>query len=327
MKLPVDRRPPPGDCNSLPEVASSRKAFVGVGFVLLSALAFGSTPAFVRLAYSAQVNAMSLVAFRCLIAAAVLWVASRLMKEMAIAWFDVLRLIAVGGLLFGPQMWLYFAALHRLDTSVTVAVVYAYPAIVAILVAIRLRRFPRVAEMVLLALALCGVVTIAALNGAAHTSQIGMVLAGSTAVGYAVYVLAADAVVRALPPLAAASWVLLGAGSSTTIVALMTHRMELPKTESGWLFVALHGLVIVPIGLAAYYAGLKRLGATRTSIVDTSQPAIAVIIGVSALGERLDGVQVLGIVCIVIAVLGLPVVAAVHARRKQSEGRGLQRVG
>ncbi|MFQ4149669.1 DMT family transporter [Arthrobacter sp. LAPM80] len=288
---------------------------IGVGFVLLSALAFGSTPAFVRLAYTAQINGLSLVVFRCLIAAAVLWLVARLVREKAAPWGNAWRLILVGAFLFGPQMWAYFAALGRLDTSITVAVVYVYPALVAILVALQARKVPQGAEIGLLVLGLCGVGTIVLANPVGTGSAAGLVLAAVTAVGYALYVFSAGTVVGDTPPLAAASLVLLGAGSSSVVAALVTGQLEFPQTVVGAGYLALHGVVIVPIGLAAYYAGLKRLGATFTSLTDTSQPAIAALIGVLALSERLLPVQILGMVAIVVAVLGLPVMAVCQSRK------------
>jgi drug/metabolite transporter (DMT)-like permease len=278
--------------------------------VLLSALAFGSTPAFVRLAYSAQINGVSLVAFRCLIAAVVLWILSRALGEGQFGRRSALHLMAIGAFLFGPQMWSYFAALHLLDTSITVAVVYVYPAIVAVLVAFRLCKLPRRAELTLLIVALGGVAMIAFLNGTALDSTTGILLSGLTAVGYAIYVFVAEIAVRDVPPITAASLVLVGAGASSVLVALVTHRLELPTSTAGWSYIALHGVIIVPIGLASYYAGLKRLGAARTSVVDTSQPAIAAVIGVVALGEQPAFFQIVGIVAITVAVLGLAILAA-----------------
>lgn len=300
---------------------------IGVGFVLLSAVAFASTPAFVRLAYTAQINGLSLVAFRCLIAAAVLWLAARVIREKTATRGPAWRLVMVGALLFGPQMWTYFAALEQLDTSITVAIVYIYPALVAILVALRARRLPKAAEISLLLLGLGGVAVIVLANSVGTGSKIGVLLAAVTALGYAMYVFAADATVGDTPPLAAASLVLLGAGGSSVVMALLNGQLDFPSSATGVGYVALHGVIIVPIGLAAYYAGLKRLGATLTSLVDTSQPAIAALIGVAVLGERLLPVQALGIAAIVVAVLGLPVMTVARSRRSKARGKSQKKLG
>lgn len=199
-----------------------RNTVVGAALVLLSAFAFGITPAMVRLAYGAQLNEMSLVTFRCLIAAATVWAWSRAFHEPDVPWHGRLRLMALGGGLFGPQMWLYFASLHHLDTSIAVAVVYVYPAVVAAMVAVRVRRLPRAGEMGLLGLALGGIAVITLLDGNSSSSAFGLFLAGSTAVAYAAYVVVADSLVNRLPPLGASCWVLVGAGGSSLIVAVAT---------------------------------------------------------------------------------------------------------
>ena len=98
-------------------------------------------------------------------------------------------------------------------------------------------------------------------------------------------------------------------------------------TTSGRLYVLLHGFTLVPVGLAAFYAGLKRLGATRASIVDTAQPAIAAAVGVLALSEKVGKMQVLGIVLVMIAVLGLPLMADKRSRRTEPDVLGTQSSG
>lgn len=290
--------------------------------MLLSALAFGSTPALASVAFKANLNGLSLVALRCLLAAGVLWLVSMALREGSVGSRTAGRLFALGAVLFGPQMVLYFAAIQRLDTSITVAVVYIYPAVVAVAIAVWRRTLPPNLDLVLLVLAVAGVGAVALARSGSASSTTGVLLAVATAVIFAAYVIGSDVVIRDAPPIAAASVVLAGAGLSALLTAAVLGQLELPVSGAGWLLVGLHGLVIVPVGLAAYYAGLKRLGATRSSIVDTSQPAIAAVIGVLALGERLNPVQVIGMIAIVFAVLGLPLAAARRMRRGAGQQHG-----
>lgn len=292
------------------------RTVAGVALVLLSALAFGSTPALASLAFTAHLNGLSLVAFRCLLASVVLALISTGLRESGLDRRTAVRLFGLGALLFGPQMVLYFAAIQRLDTSITVAVVYIYPAVVAAAVGVRLRRLPPALDLVLLVVAVVGVGAVALARAGSASSTAGVMLAVATAVIFAGYVIASDVVIREAPPIAAGGVVLAGAGFSALVAAAALGQLELPVSGPGWVLVGLHGVIIVPVGLAAYYAGLKRLGATRSSIVDTAQPAIAAVIGVLALGERLNLVQVVGMIAIVFAVLGLPLAAAGRARRK-----------
>jgi drug/metabolite transporter (DMT)-like permease len=65
--------------------------------------------------------------------------------------------------------------------------------------------------------------------------------------------------------------------------------------------------VVVPVGLVAFYAGLRRLGPIRTALVDTVQPVIAGVVDTAVLGEALVPGRALGIALVVAAVAGLPV--------------------
>ena len=326
--LPAQRTDAQQSSRSRPTqvLGSRRNTVVGVSLVMLSALSFGISPAMVKLAFLAELNGMSLIAFRCLIGAVVLAVISRAVHERSVGRSSAWRLGLVGATLFGPQMWAYFTALSYMDSSVVVAIVYVYPAIVAALVAIGLRRRPRGAEMVLLTMALCGVAVVALLDGGTPTSTAGVLLAAVTALGYALYVVVVAPIVNGLPPLVSSCWVLLGSGLSTVAAAMVTGQLQPPGTIASYGYVAVHGLFIVPIGLAAFYGGLSRLGATRTSIVDTTQPVIAALVGVVVLGEYLSGPQIIGIATVILAVVGLPLTAdAIRPRQSASHWRFLQR--
>lgn len=290
-------------------LTKERGTLTGLAFVLLSACAYGITPAMIRLAYRADLNELSVISLRSAIAAVLIWVAARVVGEARIRRTAALRLAALGAVLYGPQMWLYYAALRRIDTAVAVAAVYIYPAIVAVLMAVRLRQPPPAAVIALVAVAVLGVATITASAGPSRVGALGIAFALVAALIYAVYVVLAASITATLPSLGSAAWVLTGATASTLIAAALTGQLALPGTGLAWGYVMMHGLMLVPVGLVAFYAGLRRLGPARTALVDTLQPVIAVSVGMAVLGERLAPGRAVGIALVVLAVVGMPVLA------------------
>ncbi len=289
-------------------LTKERGTLTGLAFVLLSACAYGITPAMIRLAYRADLNELSVISLRSAIAAVLIWVAARVVGEARIRRTAALRLAALGAVLYGPQMWLYFAALRRIDTAVAVAAVYIYPVIVAVIMAVRLRQPPPAAVIALVAVAVLGVATITASAGPSRVGALGIAFA-LVALVYAVYVVLAASITATLPSLGSAAWVLTGATASTLIAAALTGQLALPGTRLAWGYVMMHGLMLVPVGLVAFYAGLRRLGPARTALVDTLQPVIAVSVGMAVLGERLAPGRAVGIALVVLAVVGMPVLA------------------
>jgi drug/metabolite transporter (DMT)-like permease len=223
------------------------------------------------------------------------------------------RLAGLGALCYGPPMWLYFASLHWIDTAVAVGAFYVYPAVLVLLTAIRRRRTPPAGEVVLVGVALLGIALITLTAGASGVAPIGIAFATVTAVCYAVYVLLAASLTAGLPTLGASAWVLAGTAAATVVAAAVTGDLSLPTGGLAWGYVLVHGLVVVPVGLIAFYAGLRRLGPTRTALVDTVQPVVAVVVGMAVLGEVLMPGRALGI-ALVAAVAGLPVLAGRRRR-------------
>lgn len=300
-------------------LSRNRDVRIGLALVLLSASAYGITPALMKLAYRAQLGELSLIGLRSAIAAALVALVARAVSETRIPRSAAVRLAALGALLYAPQMWLYFASLHWIDTAVAVGVAYVYPAIVVVLTAARYRRSPPASEVVLVGLALVGIAIIAATAGSSRVGPIGVALAAAAAVGYAVYVVVAASLTADVPTLGASAWVLVGTATAAAAAGAVTGQLALPPSGLGWVYVLAHGLVVVPVGLVAFYAGLRRLGPTRSALVDTVQPVIAVVVGMAVLGEALLPARVLGIALVVVAIAGLPLLARCPRRPRTPE--------
>ena len=300
-----------------------RGELTGLGLVLLSACAYGSTPALIKFAYRAQLDELSLIALRSAIGAAFIALVTWIVGEALIPPGAAVRLAALGALCYGPQMWLYFASLHWIDTAVAVGTGYLYPAVLVLLTAIRHRRPPPAVEVILVGVALLGIGLITLTAGPSRVDPIGVAFAAVAAVGYAVYVLLAASLTAGLPALGTSAWVLAGTAASTGAAAAVSGHLALPTGGPAWGYVLVHGLVVVPVGLIAFYAGLRRLGPTRTALVDTVEPVIAVVVGMAVLGEVLMPGRALGIALVVSAVAGMPVLAG----RRGRPGRRASRLG
>lgn len=74
-------------------------------------------------------------------------------------------------------------------------------------------------------------------------------------------------------------------------------------------------LVLVSVAVVASIGSITRLGATRASVGNTLEPALAVVLATVVLGDRLGPFQVLGGVILVIAVALLPFARTANASR------------
>ena len=111
---------------------------------------------------------------------------------------------------------------------------------------------------------------------------------------YALYMTLSSKLVRNIPPLHAAAFMLLGA--TTTIGSLTILRQGLAAPASLPELIPLLGLAIISTALpiACLFAGLKRLGVVPAAILSTLEPVLAVVLSIWLLGEQFWGGQLLG---------------------------------
>jgi drug/metabolite transporter (DMT)-like permease len=297
--------------------AGSRRVWIGLAAVLTSTLVFGSTPAVVTF-LRGDLSVVDVVTYRALIAAALLFLVSFVAERSregsrttgfapgASRWRGVLA----GAGLYAPQLMLFYLSFDRIDTGLAVALGFTYPTLVVLLVAFRARRRPPAADLALSVVAVLSVGALVLPGSEGGVDPVGVALVLVSAAWYAAYVVAADGIVASVSPLRLGAHVSTGVAVMGAAVGLTTGQLSLPDTGADWAVMVSQGVLQV-VAIGTYFLGLVRLGATRTSLVDTSQPLIAVVVGSVLLGERMLAVQVAGVVMVTLSVA----VSAVHAHR------------
>jgi drug/metabolite transporter (DMT)-like permease len=193
---------------------------------------------------------------------------------------------------------------------------YTYPAIVAVLEIPLTRRRPRRGVVIGLALSATGtaVLTASGQRLAISSAGIGFALASSLAV--ALYVVAAERLMRRTDALTSGAWVALGASLALLSGAGVTGHFHVP---------AGHRLELVGYGMATalafamLFVALRRLGPSRTSVIMTLEAFFAAVLAAAFLSERLTGLHAVGggaiLIGAVCAALAPPPSAAVSEIR------------
>lgn len=285
----------------------------GLLFVLLAATAYALLPIFAKIIYTdPALEPLDVLTWRFVFAAPAVWLAVLLMRPAPPPpGFSRLKMGGMG-VLFVLIAGCAFFALQRVPASLYTALLYTYPAMVAILSAALGERLP-VRGWLALGLTLVGVLlTIPADSeaGAALADPVGGVLfCLFNALLYAVYLIISGRILRAgaaqSSAVHTAVWSITGGLAALLIIAPL-HGLSLPTQPSAWLALAALGVVSTVIPAFAMLAGVARLGAARASILSTSEPVMTVILALLLLpGESMTAVQVLGGVLILVSVVVL----------------------
>ena len=290
---------------------------VGPLLILFSAACFGAMAVFGKLAFGAGVTSESLLAIRftsaALLLGALLLIRPSLRRhdvgEPRPLWPAVLIALGLGAFGYAVQSSLYFEALERLDAPVVALVLYTFPVMVTVAAVLLGRDRFTAPRVVALVTATSGVSLVVAGAGGLGFNGLGVVFAFGAAITYTVYILTADTVLHRLAPVVLTTLVMTGAAVALEARALVTGGVSVSFDQLGWLWIGCIVVVSTVLAVLAFFAGLKRTGASTTSILSTFEPVVSTVLAAVVLGEILTPLQLLG------ALLVLSAAVIVQIRR------------
>jgi drug/metabolite transporter (DMT)-like permease len=266
---------------------------LGGSFVALAALQFGAVVILGKILAERDVPVPSMLAVRFALAGAVLAVALAVSRmPLGAGRGEGLRLVLLGGLGYAAESALFFFALRYGTAAAITLLFFTYPVWVAILSAALGMGVPGRLVIVALGMTLAGAALVVASAGGLDITMAGVILALGSSVTFSLYLVGAERSVRATSSPAAAMWVSLSAAAGLALLAMVTGEARLPAGAAEWIPVA--GMGIFTSGaFFCLFAGLRRIGAVRTSIVASLEPVATALLALVFLGEAL-GAGVVG---------------------------------
>lgn len=286
---------------------------VGTLLVLCSAAGFGTLSIFGELSFRAGLSISSALTLRFVIATAVVWgvlavqrargewaahptdggvdaVAGASMRLTPRSLVAALLLGAVG---YAGMSGLFFLGVQRLSAGLATVVLYLYPLFVVALAATVLDESVGRRTLAAVPLALVGVALVSGASGVVFDP---LGVAATLAAGgmYAVYITASRAVLDDVDERVLTAYVMPAAACSYLAYGAATGSLTVPTTTSGWAIVVGLAIVATVVPVFTFFAGLKRVGASRAGVLSTFEPVTAVVLGVAFLGETVTPPMVLG---------------------------------
>ncbi len=252
-------------------------------------------PLFARQAYAAGVDLTGILVPRFALAALMLALIAWRSGVRRPTRRQTLALVALGGIGYVGQTFLYFTALKHASAGLVALLLYAFPFIVAVLAAVFLHERLGARRIAALLAASAG---LALTIGGGAGSALGVALGLGAAVVYSVYIVASTRVMRGVDPFVASSIVCAAAAVNYSLFALARVALgvpvQFPHDAAGWLNVGAIALISTVVAVSAFFYGLKRLGASLTSVLSTLEPVVSVLLAALVLGEAVSAMQALG---------------------------------
>lgn len=273
---------------------ATRADLPGGLFIGASAILFGAVVVLGKFVERRALSVASLLVLRfgiaALILAGVLLVTGR---PIAAARGEGWRLVALGVGGYAVESAFFFAALPHGTVPAVTLLFFVYPVFVA-LTAVALGKGPPGRLLVgALVAAVSGAAVVVLAGGRATIDAAGVGFALASALMFSLYLTGAGAVLRKTSSLTGAMWVSASAAVALAAWAAITRTAGLPSGWREWAAVA--GMAVATAGaFFLLFAGLRRIGAVRTSIVAASEPLAASLLAVVFLRESIHPGTLLG---------------------------------
>jgi drug/metabolite transporter (DMT)-like permease len=277
----------------------------GIGYTVLTAAAYAGLDVTARLAYRGELNVATLLTVRFLGAGLLLLAIG---KVLGLAprppRRQVLVLLGLGAAGYAMESFLLNSALHAMPVGPVILLFYLNPSIIAVAALVMGSDRMTPLKLTALALSIVGVSVLLAFPTRGMNLR-GTMLALGAAIAFSAYALVSEHVIRGVHALLFSGFVMLGAGMSIAAFGVPLGAVHVALDTASWGWVLLH-LLLISVAILSLTGAITRLGATRASIGNTLELAMAVVLSALILGERLGPLQIAGGVLLVVALAVLP---------------------
>ena len=272
---------------------------VGGILVAAAALLFGGVVVLGKTEGVQAIPVASMLAIRFAIAAlalaSVLWITRGSLRAAPGEWRWLLLL---GGVGYAMEATFFFLALGRGTAATVTLLFYTYPVVVTVISSLVGLGIPGRLLIGSLIAAVAGAGLVIASSGGLDITAAGIMFALASALTFSVYLITADRTVRRTVPLVSAMWVSASAAFALGLSSIVGGVGVLPEGTALLSVVAMG--VLTSGAFTLLFLGLRRIGAVRTSIIASLEPAAAALLAWAFLGESLragvvaGGVLILG---------------------------------
>lgn len=275
------------------------------GFILgaIAAASYGMNPLFTLPLYSAGMSVDTVLFYRYSLAVIVLGIMMKFQKQsFAIKRVDVLPL-CIMGLLFAFSSLFLFMSYNYMDAGIASTILFVYPVLVAIIMAVVFKEKVSPITMFSIALAFIGISMLCKSPGGQTLSLVGITFVFLSSLSYAIYIVGVNRSSLKDMPIAKLTFYVLLFGLSVYVVRLQ-FCTELQVIPTPMLWINAVSLAVFPtvISLVTMTKAIHYIGSTPTAILGALEPVTALFFGVLVFGEQLTPRIILGILMVITAV-------------------------
>lgn len=277
--------------------------FKGFAYGTIAAVSYGLNPLFALPLYDAGLAPDSVLFYRYGLAIVMLAVLMKIQgQSFAIRRAEIIPL-CVMGLLFSFSSLTLFMSYNYMDAGIASTILFVYPVLVAIIMAVCFKEKISLLTMLSITLAFAGISLLYKGEGGQTLSLVGILLVFMSSLSYAVYIVGVNRSSLKDMPTSKLTFYALLFGISVYIVRLkFCTQLDVIHEPVQWVYPI--GLALFPtlVSLVTMAKSIHYIGSTPAAILGALEPITALFFGVLVFGEALTPRIILGIILILLAV-------------------------
>ncbi len=280
------------------------KELKGMIYALLSAIAFGSVPILTMYVYKNNIDTQTLLFLRFSFAFVLLSVYMFYKNRKFLITRDkIIKLFIINGGFYTIFSLCFFTAIKIIPVSLAIIIFFTYPIILAVITIIF--KDNKLSKKILILLFMTFIGLALVLGEVFNTDKIsGLILAAGAALFYSFYTLYNTSVLKKYLLIETVTLSYFFSALVFLIIFLSEKNFNLDISYRVWLIV-LTISVISLIGFLFFLKALKLSKPVNVSILTMCEPIITIILSVLLLKEKLNYLQILGIIIVLLSVYNI----------------------
>ncbi len=272
----------------------------GYLFAAIAAASYGTNPIFAIPLYREGISVTSVLFMRYAMAVAIMFFATMIKSPKAfVIKPKYVGLLAFMGILMVLSSIALFESYKYLSAGIASTLLFFYPVMVAIIMAIFYKERLTKKSWACLITAFLGVVILSKNDDGGFISLLGLTLVMLSSLSYAIYLVYINrGPMKKINTSTITFYVILGGFLVMIPYCLLDGGLMLPKTTPAWINAIGLGFFPTVISLIFTSRAIALIGSTETAIFGALEPLTAVILGILILGETLTITPAIGMILI-----------------------------
>ena len=208
---------------------------------------------------------------------------------------DVLKILVCEGAFYTATSITYFVSSTYIGTGLAMVVFFTYPAMIMLFNWFFYKKPIPKAYYAAISLIIIGMILLTDLSELKY-DMIGIGAGILSAVCYAGYILSSKK--TKVSPLVSTFMVSIGCMTICCMLAILHHSFVIPATLSIWGNIFGMAIICTAVPILLLLESLKHLSEEKASILSVLEPVFVVFFGILLLGEKINALQIVGIITI-----------------------------